>query len=187
MFSIVIILVISLTIFSVFRLFLQANKTANINNSNQSVFKPNLTLSESDFSFNFVRRFYPIIFAFLSIFWIFWLNFSAGFPFLGFAIFGISLTIFLLFLIKTNRNSLIFGSISIFLSLSFVAWSPHFLLNFFNFVGLIYALSLLILSVKKSFKYDLFVVLFAPIYLLFYLFGQISPFKNIFQSFKGGD
>lgn len=69
----------------------QTNQTENKANSILHNFKPNFSLLESDFSFNFLKSFYPLIFGFLAFFWIFWLNLTAGFPFLGFAIFGISL------------------------------------------------------------------------------------------------
>ena len=68
--------------------------------------------------------------------------------------------------------------------MSFALWSPHFLLIFFNFIGLIYSLSFLILTAKNSFKYNLVNVSFAPIYLLLYIFNQILPFKNIFPLTK---
>ena len=173
------------SIFLIYKLTYKSQNKANLTNSNiHTNFSPNFSLLESFFSFNFLQRFYPIIFTVISLFWIFWLNFTNGFPFLGFAIFGISLTTFLLFLIKINRNSLTFGTICIFLSLSFTLWSPHFLLIFFNFIGLIYSLSFLILTAKNSFKYTLVNASFATIYLLLYIFNQILPFKNIFPLTK---
>ncbi len=173
------------SIFLIYKFTHKSQNKANLTNSNiHTNFSPNFSLLESFFSFNFLQRFYPIIFTIISLFWIFWLNFTNGFPFLGFAIFGISLITFLLFLIKINRNSLIFGTISMFLSLSFALRSPHFLLIFFNFIGLIYSLSFLILTAKNSFKYNLVNVSFAPIYLLLYIFTQILPFKNIFPLAK---